>query len=290
MAKRPDGEPNSKKTVGGIRDVLAFARMDGRFEPLVKYATALAKFCGADLTVLAMPSNGSRYDSLRGARSSIIENIRSEDRQAAQAFRRRVGDLAAVEGVPCGVRIVDPNDIEPTDGIRLFARHFDVTVIAMPGGEIAGGQNSLLETVAEHSGRAVLAAPRDFAGRARFSKIMLVWDGSRAAARAFAEALPLLARADRVNIALISESNAADAGFGSVEIKRHLLRHGVSGERIELIPGSGVANALLEQAVSMDADLIVMGAYGYSRSRECIDPEGARFMLRQSSTPILLAH
>ena len=49
-------------------------------------------------------------------------------------------------------------------------------------------------------------------------------------------------------------------------------------------------DAIIGQAVEMNADLIVMGAYGHARLREIILGGVTRDLLKQSSLPLLMAH
>jgi nucleotide-binding universal stress UspA family protein len=54
--------------------------------------------------------------------------------------------------------------------------------------------------------------------------------------------------------------------------------------------GRNETRAMLDQALAMDADLIVMGGYGHSRTGEFIFGGVTRDMLTLSSVPLLLAH
>ncbi|HMB12895.1 MAG TPA: universal stress protein, partial [Roseovarius sp.] len=40
----------------------------------------------------------------------------------------------------------------------------------------------------------------------------------------------------------------------------------------------------------MDADMVVMGAYGHSRFREAIFGGATRYMLEKSNLPVFMAH
>ncbi|VAW02683.1 Universal stress protein family protein, partial [hydrothermal vent metagenome] len=51
-----------------------------------------------------------------------------------------------------------------------------------------------------------------------------------------------------------------------------------------------VADVLLRQARDIDADMIVMGAYGHSRFREAIFGGATRYMLEKATVPMLMAH
>ena len=51
-----------------------------------------------------------------------------------------------------------------------------------------------------------------------------------------------------------------------------------------------VSDTLLAQVAELDADLLVMGAYGHSRLREMILGGVTRDILRNVNIPVLMAH
>ena len=70
-----------------------------------------------------------------------------------------------------------------------------------------------------------------------------------------------------------------------------LVRHGVKAEVSVLARAlPRVSDVLARQARDVDADMIVMGAYGHSRFREAILGGATRDMLEKSEVPVFLAH
>jgi nucleotide-binding universal stress UspA family protein len=51
-----------------------------------------------------------------------------------------------------------------------------------------------------------------------------------------------------------------------------------------------VSDTLLAQVAELDADLLVMGAYGHSRLHEMILGGVTRDILRNANVPVLMAH
>ncbi len=139
--------------------------------------------------------------------------------------------------------------------------------------------------VVPHSGK--LAAPGQ--------RVLLTWNASRESARALREAMPILATADEI-VVLSSEPDDADSEIArghphADELARFLESHGIESV------SSGIADldistsdAILGQAAEMNADLIVMGAYGHARLREIILGGVTRDLLKQSTIPLFLAH
>src|SRR6185436_7271120 len=117
------------------------------------------------------------------------------------------------------------------------------------------------------SGRPVLLLPPT-PPAAGCHRVLVGWNAGREAARAVGDALPLLEKADAVEL-LVVDQGRNSTGHGEepgADIARHLARHGVQVEvrRIQSAGGE-VGRLLLARAASFGADLLVMGAYGHSR-------------------------
>jgi nucleotide-binding universal stress UspA family protein len=136
-----------------------------------------------------------------------------------------------------------------------------------------------------HSGK--LATPGE--------RVLLTWNATRESARALREAMPLLSSAETV-VVLSSEPNNGDDDLArghphARELDRFLRSHGIESVSSGISdPDLNTTDAIIGQAVEMNADLIVMGAYGHARLREIILGGVTRDLLKQSQLPLLLAH
>ena len=126
-------------------------------------------------------------------------------------------------------------------------------------------------------------------------RALLTWNASREAARALREAMPLLQRADTV-VVLSSEPDDGNNELANGHPHAQALLKLLESHGIEAI-SSGINNpdisptdAIIAQAVEMNADLIVMGAYGHARLREIILGGVTRDLLKRAPTCLLLAH
>jgi len=74
-------------------------------------------------------------------------------------------------------------------------------------------------------------------------------------------------------------------------LSQFLARHGVRGD-IDVLSKTlpRVSDVLNRHARDMNADMIVMGAYGHSRFREAILGGATRYMLEQAEIPVFMAH
>ena len=141
--------------------------------------------------------------------------------------------------------------------------------------------------------RPALVVP--FAGRCSDrigENVLVAWNGSREAGRAVQDALPLLTMSGAVTVLLVDPEEDADVELAE-DLVLHLGRHGLHAKtrviRHELATLS-VSDTLLAQVAELDADLLVMGAYGHSRLREMILGGVTRDILRNVNIPVLMAH
>jgi nucleotide-binding universal stress UspA family protein len=146
------------------------------------------------------------------------------------------------------------------------------------------------DRVAMESGRPVLMVPNGRASPAVGSRVLIAWNGRREAARAVFDALPLLKQAGAVRVVSVGEDDA-DLPQGA-DICPSLVRHGIKAGKTEHVAaaGGGAGPALMAEAQSFDADLVVMGCYGHSRLREFVFGGASRHFLQKMRVPVLMSH
>jgi nucleotide-binding universal stress UspA family protein len=147
------------------------------------------------------------------------------------------------------------------------------------------------ERLALESGRPVLIIP--YAGHYSSvgRRVVIAWNGGRESARATFDALPLLQGADSVHILEIKDHDAGSTLAPDTSIAAALGRHGIKPEvRTSVAPDISVADEILSRAADLDADLLVMGAYGHSRFRELVFGGATRQIARHMTLPTLLSH
>lgn len=163
----------------------------------------------------------------------------------------------------------------------------------VPVVDLLDGQRSVVEAVVFGSGRPVLTfrpGASDLSGEG-LGSVVLAWDGTRTAARAMADALPVLCKAREVRVLTVTnEKPSAHAGLGK-DVLRHLAAHGVNAVIDEVDAGGRrIGKVLGDYLAEQQSDLLVMGAYGRSRAREFILGGATEHMLQNPGTPILLSH
>jgi nucleotide-binding universal stress UspA family protein len=173
--------------------------------------------------------------------------------------------------------------------VTEHARTHDLTMIAI--GEETG-QQQIAESVIFGSGRPTLVFPEARArDSAPFAAVGIAWDFSRPAARAVADALPILARAGTVRIVTVTDEKAIAARRPAAELARHLACHGIEAV-VDAEPAAGrpVGQVLGDYAATHGLGLLVMGAYGHSRMRDFILGGATRTIVSRPPLPVLLSH
>jgi nucleotide-binding universal stress UspA family protein len=206
-----------------------------------------------------------------------LEDIAAQEMFGAQLAKARViGDWHSATG-------------DLVEFVTARAKASDLVVLgqAMP----APSALQTPEEVILGCGRPVLVAPYAWHFIGRIGAIGLVaWNGSREAARALGDALPLLAGAAVVTLFSVNP-DPDDDWMRDGEFVRHLARHTIEATAETVSPkGITVAEAVLSRITDTGADILVMGAYGHSRFREIVLGSMTRDMLQRAKVPILMSH
>jgi nucleotide-binding universal stress UspA family protein len=171
------------------------------------------------------------------------------------------------------------------------AAYADLLVVGAPAPahETGGVPAGLVEATILRSGTPALVVPSPHRQRTLADRVLIAWDGSAPAARAVRAALPLLRPGAQVDIATWS-SRPVVAPCSHRGLQAWLRQHGIDAHTHEQQPVPAVGDALSAMALSLHADLIVMGCYGHGVLRERIFGGATRSMLAALPAPVLMAH
>ena len=172
------------------------------------------------------------------------------------------------------------------------ARRFDLSVITQsePGGV---NNDRPIEGLLFESGRPVIIVPYIQRDALKLDRVVCCWDGSRPAARAINDALPLLTKAGAVDLLIVvNEKTQNDQHeIRGVRMGEHLARHNINVEvQTRVAPDIDVASSILSHVADSAATMIVMGGYGHSRVREFILGGATRGILASMIVPVLMSH
>ena len=277
------------------KDVLAIVADAELDAPAIALANAVADSFDAHLAatfLTPLPDEPLAYEPTVVA--GVWAELLGRARQEAEAERNKVGDALKALARPSTLESAEALSRDLGRVAAVHARYADIAVLTRPP-EGAGGdlREEIIEGVLFHSGRPALVAPPSWSGGVVGKRIVLAWDASREATRALSEADDMLEKAEQVTV-LTVDAKPKMFGHGDqpgMNIAAHLARRGSKAEvRNVDSMGRTPAQAILDEAVSLNADLIVMGAYAHSRLREMVFGGATRDLLRSATIPLLLAH
>ncbi|TIV74692.1 MAG: universal stress protein [Mesorhizobium sp.] len=252
------------------KSILLNLNIDGPIEPITRIGVNLAKrfdarligFCAADAPMpVTMAPEGAAIAA------DIWEQSRDE-------IRRRLTSLnGEFDGLVAGAVKTDwHGDIEnPNHAVARRARMANIVVTSASQGASTGDSYRTVDpgSLVLRAGRPVLVAAQgsmDLPAR----RIVVSWKDTREARRAVADAVPLMAMAEEVTIVAV-DRNPDDWTRDSVkDVASFLAGHGIKARTEIIKTADDESNRLVDFFASMNAELIVSGAYGHSRLREWV--------------------
>jgi nucleotide-binding universal stress UspA family protein len=275
-----------------FKDILVHVDSTAASRVRLNLAVSLARRFGARLSglhVIPEPDVPPYFKPSAVARIAKIyaENAREAADLAEALFREETEDAGVVTAWECLAA-------DMAETIAERARFADLLMLGQFDTENPPAISAFLlpAKVAFGAATPILVIPNGVLSREIGRQILVAWDGSREAARAIRDAIPMLQDAERVSLLTIDplRQRHMHDGPNPSELAAHLGRHGVSAETTELLAGEkSVTDALLAHAVEFGADLLVMGAYGHSRIWEFVVGGITQDLLETTTIPILMS-
>lgn len=262
---------------------------------LIDESVALAASLGSKLTGLAIeidiPVHSNRLADYLIGLSALGRQEEEPCREACRTGLEHFTTAATAAGVFNAAILGRTNYLERAGDITRRAMTRDLCLLPRLAG--IDRQLDVAQTVVFGCGRPVLIfQPGALGDLAVWPEVAVVaWDGSRGAARAMADALPLLKRARLVRVlTVVNEKPGATFELG-VDPVRHLLMQGVAAVRDEIDIGGETIGVAMEAYLEREgARLLVMGAFGHSRVQEFLLGGATDYALRATVCPVLLSH
>ncbi|MGH6673623.1 MAG: universal stress protein [Xanthobacteraceae bacterium] len=257
-----------------------------------EYAASVAGTLEAHLTGVAFAYDAIVPIAAAGyVPAEVIDTQQRESKAAAQAVIDRFNAAVARSGIEAETITLPASFAGAGDQFGLVARRFDLVVVdqAEPGKNAVEGL--IAESALFEAGRPVIIVPYIQKTPLKLDRAMVCWDGSRQAARAIADAMPLLERAGQVEVVIVANERGKQDEIPGADMGQHLARHGLKVDVKRIVGGDiDVADALLSHAADSSADFVVMGGYGHSRLREFVLGGVTRAILRSMTVPVLMSH
>jgi nucleotide-binding universal stress UspA family protein len=227
---------------------------------------------------MAAPVIGDDFQSLRDAVAARLEEF------------KRVTARLGIESSEA--RMIED---DPRYALLLQSRYADLVVLSQdsgPGAGLPARVRGLPEHVALRGARPVLVVPPSYLGEPIPGSAVVGWDGSMQALRAITAALPLLALAASVKLAVINPAVLSElhGDQPGADMALYLARHGARVEVVVERTHATCGEALCALARNCGAGLMVSGAFGHSRYREWMLGGTTRELLERAPVPLLIAH
>ena len=261
----------------------------------IDQAVRFAATLGSGITALAVQVDFKPPGNWLAERLVNLSAMCAQEEQKSlancKAALAAFSEKAATERVTGSTLLAKSEPALLGDVVSFHARTRDVCLIPMV--DSLDGQRSVAEAVLFQSGRPVVIfrpGAADLPAKTPGS-VVLAWDGSRQAARAMADALPIMKLAREVRVlTVVREKPEATAGLGK-DVVRHLGLHGIKAVADEVDIGQRkIGPAISDFVKAHAADLLVMGGYGRSKLREFILGGATQHLLQEPNVAIMLSH
>ena len=283
-----------------IRQILLSLRThpDRASQQVLEGAAFLAQLLGASLTahIPQLCSDPQTWPAIVGTfpldfPQMMDEAVTQSETNAAE-LADEVSKVCAELKVPLDTRRSLATLLASADELIDLGRLHDLTILPVPHTDVLG--SSGMEAVIFGTARPTLLLP---SGKGKkplqsLDRVVVAWDYSREAARAMADAMPILSRAREVRVISVFGEKGIHTTCVAGDLEKYLAAHKVNYvlERVELSYGT-IGDCVMSHASAViNADLLVLGAYGHSRLREFILGGATRAILADARLPVLLSH
>jgi nucleotide-binding universal stress UspA family protein len=275
-----------------IKDIVVNLGVGPRPSPAGDFAVTVAAALEAHVAGVAflydpiVPVSAAGYIP-----AEVIAQEERDNRAATTAAIERF--LAAADRAGISAERLTPSTsfAAATTQFAAIARRFDLAIVGQAEPGAGTIETAIAEAALFDSGRPVVIVPYVQKAPFKVDRVMLCWDGSRAAARAIADAMPLLRRSQHAELVIVADEPGKRDQIEGADMGAHLARHGLNVEVKRTVVGDiDVADVILSYAADSGADFIVMGGYGHSRLREFVLGGVTRGIFGAMTVPVLMSH
>lgn len=174
--------------------------------------------------------------------------------------------------------------------IAESVRLFDCSIVpAMnPTSELG---TKVIEELIFESGRPLIVLPTERPFEYSPEIVFVAWDGSRPAARAVHDAIPILQQAALTEIITVTGEKQLNRIPSGEDLVKHLGAHNIRARSGSIrYEGGSLGEQLMTAARRFDAGMLVMGAYGHSRVRQIIFGGATRSVIKSPLLPVFLSY
>lgn len=278
----------------GYKSILTIACDVENFTSTLEHATSITRHNDGHLEVMCLGVDAVQAGYYYGGANVLLQqdslNRAAERAEAAEKIIKSTleGQQISWSCFPLVAQIAGV-----TSAVSRHARFADLVVLPKPYTDGRGAEDESILEASLFEGKApVIVIPEGSSPSDKPQRVVVAWNQSSEALSAIRASLPILKEAESVNIAIIDPPehglHRSDPGGA---LSQMLARHGVRAD-ISILAKTlpSVADVLTRHIRDIDAQMLVMGAYGHSRFREAILGGATHDMLKQAEVPVLMAH
>jgi len=259
---------------------------------LIDCAVSLAKLYKSSVSGVAIHQ---RIDSFIAQEGSIIFDTVHHDESTDEVVKFKEKFESHIEKLVSNDKALSSlkyqwlsEELQSQKYLGDLSRVYNVVIISRPYQELQSASLSSIQTILFDGGRPVMLIPMN--KQVEIGKEVLIsWNCTTESSRAVFAALPILKQAS--NVTILTVEKAITDGPSGEEVSKLLLSHGIESKAVSLSGDNKRAGEIiLDYSNSINADLIVKGAYTQSRLREIIFGGVTRHLMLHSELPIYLVN
>lgn len=259
---------------------------------LVDCAVSLAKKYNSSVSGVAIHQ---RIDSFIAQEGSIVFDSLHHDENKEEAIKYKEKFMDHINTLKKSDSDLSDlkykwlsEELENQKYLGDLSRVYNVVIISRPYQDLQSASLSSIQTILFDGGRPVMLIPMN--KQIDIGKeVVISWNCTTESSRAVFAALPILKKANNVTI-LTVEKVITDGPSGE-QVSELLASHGIDAKPVTISGDEKkIGDAILDFSKSVDADLIVKGAYTQSRLREIIFGGATRHLMLHSEIPIYLVN
>ncbi len=259
---------------------------------LVDCAVSLAKKYNSSVSGVAIHQ---RIDSFIAQEGSIVFDSLHHDENKEEAIKYKEKFIDHINTLKKSDSDLSDlkykwlsEELENQKYLGDLSRVYNVVIISRPYQELQSASLSSIQTILFDGGRPVMLIPMN--KQIDIGKeVVISWNCTTESSRAVFAALPILKKANNVTI-LTVEKVITDGPSGE-QVSELLASHGIDAKPVTISGDEKkIGDAILDFSKSVDADLIIKGAYTQSRLREIIFGGATRHLMLHSEIPIYLVN
>lgn len=259
---------------------------------LVDCAVSLAKKYNSSVSGVAIHQ---RIDSFIAQEGSIVFDSlhHDENKEEATKYKERFIDhINTLKKSDSDLSDLKykwlSEELENQKYLGDLSRVYNVVIISRPYQELQSASLSSIQTILFDGGRPVMLIPMN--KQIDIGKeVVISWNCTTESSRAVFASLPILKKAN--NVTILTVEKVITEGPSGEQVSELLASHGIDAKPVTISGDEKkIGDAILDFSKSVDADLIVKGAYTQSRLREIIFGGATRHLMLHSEIPIYLVN